>query len=101
MSFRPLHNQVVIRRDPKQDKFRGLALVQDEKPPQTGVVVAVGEGHRNKKTGEFIPLDIQVGDRVVFDGYVAEQETHELDGETLCVIPEERVFGVLDELPAA
>src|SRR6516165_8725102 len=67
MKFRPLHDRVVVKRIDAEEKTAGGIIIPDtakEKPSQ-GEVIAVGPGGRDD-TGKLIPIDIQVGDRVLF-----------------------------------
>ena len=67
MKFRPLHDRVVVKRIDAEEKTAGGIIIPDtakEKPPQ-GEVVAVGPGGRDE-AGKLIPIDVKVGDRVLF-----------------------------------
>ena len=67
MKFRPLHDRVVVKRVTADEKTAGGIIIPDtaqEKPSQ-GEVVAVGPGGRDE-AGKLIPIDIKVGDRVLF-----------------------------------
>ena len=65
MSFRPLHDRVVIRRIEETNKTKGGIIIPDtaKEKPQEGEVVAVGGGARDE-TGKLHPLDVKKGDRV-------------------------------------
>src|SRR5437899_8968461 len=67
MKFRPLHDRVVVKRIDAEEKTAGGIIIPDtakEKPSQ-GEVIAVGPGGRDE-TGKLIPIDVKVGDRVLF-----------------------------------
>ena len=67
MKFRPLHDRVVVKRVTAEEKTAGGIIIPDtaqEKPSQ-GEVIAVGPGGRDE-AGKLIPIDIKVGDRVLF-----------------------------------
>ena len=67
MKFRPLHDRVVVKRIDAEAKSAGGIIIPDtaqEKPSQ-GEVIAVGPGGRDE-AGKLIPIDIKVGDRVLF-----------------------------------
>src|SRR5205085_11901824 len=67
MNFRPLHDRVLVRRIEADEKTAGGIIIPDtakEKPSQ-GEVIAVGPGGRDE-SGKLIPIDIKVGDRVLF-----------------------------------
>jgi chaperonin GroES len=67
MKFRPLHDRVVVKRIDAEEKSAGGIIIPDtakEKPSQ-GEVIAVGPGGRDE-AGKLIPIDVKVGDRVLF-----------------------------------
>ena len=99
MKFRPLHDRVVVKRIDAEDKTAGGIIIPDtakEKPSQ-GEVVAVGSGGRDE-SGKLIPIDIQVGDRVLFGKWSGTEV--KIDGEDLLIMKESDIMGVLD-VPAA
>src|SRR5262249_16454349 len=67
MKFRPLHDRVVVTRVEAEEKTAGGILIPDtaKEKPQQGEVIAVGPGGRDE-TGKLIPIDLRVGDRVLF-----------------------------------
>ena len=70
MKFRPLHDRVVVRRIEGEEKTKGGIIIPDtaKEKPQEGEVVAVGAGRFDDK-GERVPMDVKVGDKVVFSKY--------------------------------
>jgi chaperonin GroES len=99
MKFRPLHDRVVVKRIDPEDKTAGGIIIPDtakEKPSQ-GEVVAVGSGGRDE-SGKLIPIDIQVGDRVLFGKWSGTEV--KLDGQELLIMKESDIMGVLTDLPA-
>ena len=95
MTFRPLHDRVVVRRIDEDERTAGGIIIPDtakEKPVQ-GEVVAVGPGARDDK-GEIQPLDVAAGDRVLFGKYSGSEVT--LDGEELLIMKESDILGVLE-----
>lgn len=99
MSFRPLHDRVVVRRIDEDEKTAGGIIIPDtakEKPMQ-GEVIAVGPGARNEK-GEIVALDVQVGDRVIFGKWSGTEV--KIDGKELLIMKESDIMGVL-EAPVA
>jgi chaperonin GroES len=99
MKFRPLHDRVVIKRIDAEGKSAGGIIIPDtakEKPSQ-GEVIAVGPGGRDEN-GKLIPIDIQVGDRVLFGKWSGTEV--KIDGQELLIMKESDIMGVLDE-PAA
>jgi len=95
MSFRPLHDRVVVRRVEEDQKTAGGIIIPDtakEKPMQ-GEIVAVGPGARNEK-GELVQLDVKVGDRVLFGKWSGTEV--KIDGNELLIMKESDIMGVLD-----
>ena len=94
MNFRPLHDRVLIRRIEEEEKTPGGIIIPDtakEKPMQ-GEVLAVGPGARGED-GKLIPLDVKVGDRVVFGKWSGTEV--KIDGEELLIMKESDIMGVL------
>ena len=99
MAFRPLHDRVVVRRVDSEEKSAGGIIIPDtakEKPSQ-GEVIAVGPGGRDE-AGKLIPIDLKVGDRVLFGKWSGTEI--KLDGEELLIMKESDIMGVLDETAA-
>jgi len=99
MKFRPLHDRVVVKRIDAEEKSAGGIIIPDtakEKPSQ-GEVIAVGPGARDE-TGKLVPVDVKVGDRVLFGKWSGTEV--KIDGEELLIMKESDIMGVLDE-PAA
>ena len=95
MKFRPLHDRVVLERIEPDEKSSGGIIIPDtaqEKPSQ-GEVVAVGPGARDE-TGKLIPIDIKVGDRVLFGKWSGTEV--KLDGVDYLIMKESDIMGVLD-----
>src|ERR1700749_3727881 len=85
MKFRPLHDRVVVKRVTADERTAGGIIIPDtaqEKPSQ-GEVVAVGPGGRDE-AGKLIPIDIKVGDRVLFGKWSGTEV--KLDGEGLLIM---------------
>jgi chaperonin GroES len=92
--FRPLHDRVVVKRIDADEKTKGGIIIPDtakEKPSQ-GEVTAVGPGGRDE-AGKLIPIDIKVGDRVLFGKWSGTEI--KLDGEELLIMKESDIMGVL------
>src|SRR5829696_1830416 len=96
MKFRPLHDRVVVKRIAAEEKTRGGIIIPDtaKEKPQEGEVTAVGPGGRDE-AGKLIPIDIKVGDRVLFGKWSGTEVT--LDGEELLIMKESDIMGVLLE----
>lgn len=95
MNIRPLHDRVVVRRKEEEKTTAGGIVLPGsatEKPNQ-GVVLAVGNG-KMLDSGESRPVDVNVGDVVVFGKY-AGSDTIEVDGEELVILSESDIKAVL------
>lgn len=94
--FRPLHDRVVVRRIEAEEKTAGGIIIPDtvKEKPQQGEVVAVGAGGRDE-TGKLIPIDLKVGERVLFGKWSGTEV--KLDGEDLLIMKESDVMGVIEK----
>lgn len=96
MKIRPLHDRVIVRREEEEAKSAGGILLPgsaQEKPNQ-GEVIAVGSG-RILDNGDLRPIDVKVGDTVVFGKY-AGQDSIEVDGEELIILSESDIKAVVE-----
>jgi chaperonin GroES len=100
MSFRPLHDRVLVRRVTAEEKTRGGIIIPDtaKEKPQEGEVIAVGSGTLNDR-GELRPLDVKTGDRILFGKWSGTEV--KLDGEELLIMKESDIMGILDAAAAA
>ena len=96
MNIRPLHDRVVIRRKEEETKTAGGIVLPGsaKEKPQQGEVLAIGHG-RLLDSGELRPLDLKVGDVVVFGQYSGQ--TIKIDGEELLIMQESDIFGVIEK----
>ncbi|MDI4234047.1 co-chaperone GroES [Bradyrhizobium sp. 31Argb] len=94
MSFRPLHDRVVIRRIEESNKTKGGIIIPDtaKEKPQEGEVVAVGSGSRDE-TGKLQPLDVKKGDRVLFGKWSGTEV--KINGEDLLIAKESDILGII------
>lgn len=99
MKFRPLHDRVVVKRVSAEEKTAGGIIIPDtaKEKPQEGEVIAVGPGARNEK-GELVPLEVKVGDRVLFGKWSGTEV--KIDGEELLIMKESDIMGILDDAQA-
>lgn len=97
MAFRPLHDRVVVKRIEEEAKTTGGIIIPDtaKEKPQQGEVVSVGPGARDEG-GKVVPLDVKVGDRVLFGKWSGSEV--KIDGEDLLIMKESDVLGVLSAL---
>jgi chaperonin GroES len=95
MSLRPLHDRILVRRLEEEGQKRGEIIIPDtaKEKPQQATVLAVGTG-RVTDDGKVQPLDVKVGNRVVFGKYAGTEV--KLDGEELLIIREDDILGVLE-----
>ncbi len=96
IKFRPLQDRVLIRRVEEEERTAGGIIIPDtakEKPMQ-GEVLAVGSGKRDEK-GELIPLDVKVGDRVLFGKWAGTEVT--IDGEELLIMSESDIMAIIED----
>jgi chaperonin GroES len=100
MSFRPLHDRVLVRRVTAEEKTAGGIIIPDtaKEKPQEGEVIAVGSGTLNDK-GELRSLDVKAGDRILFGKWSATEV--KLDGEELLIMKESDIMGILEGAAAA
>ncbi len=96
MTFRPLHDRILVRRIEAEEKTAGGIIIPDtaKEKPQEGEVVAVGPGGRDD-AGKLVPLDVKVGDRILFGKWSGTEIR--LNGEDLLVMKEADVMGVIEK----
>jgi chaperonin GroES len=95
MKFRPLHDRVVVKRVEQEEKSAGGIIIPDtakEKPMQ-GEVLAVGPGAK-AEDGSLTPMDVQVGDTVLFGKWSGTEVT--IDGQEVLIMKESDIMGVLE-----
>jgi chaperonin GroES len=95
MKFRPLHDRVAVKRVEEEHKTAGGIIIPDTaaEKPQQGEVLAVGPGARGDDN-ELIPLDVQVGDKVLFGKWSGTEV--KIDGEEVLIMKESDLLGVLE-----
>jgi chaperonin GroES len=95
MSVRPLRDRVVLERiDEGEQKVGGIIIPDTAKEkPQQGRVIAVGSGKVNDK-GDVFPLDVKVGDTVLFGKYSGAEV--KLDGKDYLIVREDEILGIVD-----
>jgi chaperonin GroES len=94
MSFRPLHDRVLVKRVKEEEKSKGGIIIPDtaKEKPQEGKVIAVGTGTRGDD-GKVTPLDVKPGDKVLFGKWSGSEVT--VDGEELIIMKESDILGVI------
>ena len=97
MKIRPLHDRVIVKRMEEERKTASGIVIPDtaaEKPDQ-GEIVAVGTGKKDDQ-GKLIPLDVKVGDRVLFGKWSGTEV--KIDGEELLIMKESDIMGVIEHV---
>ncbi|MCP8897390.1 co-chaperone GroES [Shinella daejeonensis] len=99
MTFRPLHDRILVRRIEADEKTAGGIIIPDtaKEKPSEGEVIAVGPGARDD-AGKIIELDVKVGDRILFGKWSGTEIR--LDGEDLLIMKESDVMGVIEQTAA-
>ncbi|WP_068093994.1 MULTISPECIES: co-chaperone GroES [Novosphingobium] len=94
MSFRPLHDRVLVRRVEAEEKTAGGIIIPDsaKEKPAEGIVVSVGSGAR-AENGTVTPLDVKAGDRVLFGKWSGTEI--KVAGEDLLIMKESDILGVI------
>ncbi|MCP4994603.1 MAG: co-chaperone GroES [Gammaproteobacteria bacterium] len=95
MAIRPLHDRVIVRRKEEEVTSPGGIVLPDaaKEKPAEGEVIAAGNG-KILNNGEVRPLDVKVGDTVLFGKYSGTEV--KVDGEDLLVMREEDIMGVIE-----
>ncbi|PCK08174.1 MAG: co-chaperone GroES [Alteromonadaceae bacterium] len=96
MKIRPLHDRVVVRREEEEQTTAGGIVLPGsaKEKPNKGEIVAVGSG-RVLDNGDIRPLDVKIGDIIVFGKY-AGSDTIDVDGEELVILSESDIKAVVE-----
>lgn len=91
---RPLHDRVLVERIEAETKTSGGIIIPDtaKEKPAEGVIIAVGNGARDSD-GKVIPLDVKVGDRILFEKWGATEV--KIDGKEVLILPESKILAVI------
>jgi chaperonin GroES len=95
MNIRPLYDRIVVKRIEPSEQMQGGLYIPDsaKEKPQEGEVVAVGKGKREK--GVIVPLEVKVGDHVLFGKY-SGSEAPKTIGEEYLIMREDEILGILE-----
>jgi len=95
MTFRPLHDRILVRRIEAEEKTAGGIIIPDtaREKPMEGEVIATGPGARDE-AGKVQPLDVKVGDRILFGKWSGTEIR--LNGEDLLIMKESDVMGIIE-----
>lgn len=93
MTFKPLHDRVLVRRIEQESKTSGGIIIPDnaKEKPAEGEVIAVGSGVRDD-AGNLVALDVKPGDRIVFAKWSGTEI--KIDSEDLIIMKESDIFGI-------
>lgn len=95
IGVRPLHDRVLVRRMPEEMKTAGGIIIPDtaKEKPQRGEIVATGKG-RITEDGKVTPLDVKVGDKVLFGKYSGTEL--KLNGDEFLMMKEDEILGIMN-----
>ena len=95
VALKPLADRVVVRALEETETMRGGLYIPDtaKEKPQQGEIVAAGPGKFDEKGGQRIPMDVKVGDKVLYGKYSGTEVT--LDGEQLLILKESDVLAIV------
>jgi chaperonin GroES len=95
MKIRPLQDRVIVKRLEEEEKTKGGIIIPDsaKEKPQEGKVIAVGKG-KLTEDGKLIPLDVKVGDRILFGKYSGTEV--KIEGEEHLIMREEDILGIIE-----
>ena len=96
MALKPLDDRIVVRPSEAEEKTASGLVIPDtaKEKPQQGEVLAVGPGRRSDYTGDIIPLDVKVGDTVVYSKYGGTEIT--MDGEDVLILSSRDVLAKVE-----
>ncbi len=99
MSFRPLHDRVLVERIDQSDKTAGGIIIPEtaQEKPMEGRVVSAGPGAKSED-GTVSPLDVQVGDRILFGKWSGTEV--KIDGTDLLIMKESDIMGIIEQTAA-
>jgi len=97
MNIRPLYDRIVVKRIEEEEQMQGGLYIPDsaKEKPQEGEVVAIGKGKR-LENGTLVPLDVQIGDRVLFGKYSGSEAPKSV-GEEYLIMREDEILGILEK----
>ncbi len=97
MKLQPLEDRIVVRPGESEETTASGLVIPDtaKEKPQQGEVLAVGPGRRSDQTGDVIPLDVKVGDTVVYSKYGGTEIT--VDGEDLLILQSRDVLAIVQK----
>jgi chaperonin GroES len=96
MNIRPLHDRIIVERVEEETKTAGGLIIPDtaKEKPQQGRVVAVGKGKKTED-GKILPMDVKVGDKVLFGKYAGTEI--KIEGKEYLMMREDDILGVVEK----
>jgi chaperonin GroES len=96
MKLRPMQDRIIVKRVEEETKTAGGIFIPDtaKEKPQEGEVVAIGKGKR-LEDGKICPLDVKVGDKVLFGKYAGSEI--KIEGQDYIIMREDDILGVLEK----
>jgi chaperonin GroES len=96
MNLRPMQDRIIVKRVDEETKTAGGIFIPDtaKEKPQQGEVVAVGKGKKTED-GKLIPMDVKVGDKVLFGKYAGTEI--KLEGQDYLIMREDDILGVVEK----
>ena len=100
VNLRPLADRVVIKPLEREEVTKSGIVLPDtaREKPQEGLVEAVGNGRYNEQSGQRVPLDVKVGDRVIYAKYAGSEV--KIDEEDYLILSEKDILAVVAAVPA-
>ena len=95
MDIRPLHDRIIVERLEEETKTAGGLIIPDtaKEKPQQGRVIAAGKGKKTED-GKVLPLDVKVGDKILFGKYAGTEI--KIEGKEFLMMREDDVLGVIE-----
>lgn len=95
MSLRPLQDRILVERSEESQTTKGGIIIPDtaKEKPAEGKVIATGNG-RVAEDGKLIPMDLKVGDRILFSKYGGTEV--KIDGNDYLIMRQDDVLGVIE-----
>ena len=94
MTFKPLHDRVVVRRVENDEKTSGGLIIPDsaQEKPAEGEIVSVGDGARDE-SGKRISMDVKAGDRILFGKWSGTEV--KINGDDMLIMKESDILGIM------
>lgn len=97
MNLKPLDDRIVVKPNDAEERTASGLVIPDtaKEKPQQGSVLAVGPGKRSDQSGELIPMDVKVGDTVLYSKYGGTEVA--VDGDDLLVLSARDVLAIVEK----